>query len=143
MSFNSRASRSAKRVEDGSVPCFSDLKDEDFSPIRAAERTLVEAIVARAPDELAPVLTQLNAATTCDPGDGWLVFRGTGGQPCRWPEGRPYDITVPDGLGPQGCYSIMLWFNREGQLHTIEFLMLENGRLNLEALTMWLLNVTP
>ncbi len=124
------------------MPCFHDLNDADFAPITARERAFIEAVVARAPDMLSPILTQLAGATTNDDGTGWLVFRGTSGEPCNWPEGHPFDIFPSDrNLGPQGCHCIMLWFHGDGQLQAVEFLMLENAPLQLEALTQWLLNM--
>ena len=123
------------------MPSFHDLKDADFKPIGQPERRFVEAVVARAPDVLSPILTQLAKTTTCDPGNGWLVFRNTDGEPCKWPEGHPFDILPREQYpGPQGCYCIMLLFHANGYLQAIEFLMLENAPLQLEALTSWLLD---
>ncbi len=120
------------------MPCFHDVGDNSFAPISQRERRFVEAIVARAPDALSPILTQLDDARACDDGTGWLILRGSRGKPCIWPEGIPFDVVDGGQLGPQGCYNIMLWFNGEGQLQAVELLTLDTGRLNLEALTAWL-----
>lgn len=123
------------------VPCFHDLSDDKFSPITSRERAFIKAIIALSPDVLAPVLTQLDGARTCDDNTGWLVVRDAHGVPCTWPKGYPFDVPVPldKGRGPQDCYSIILWFDGDGQLQAIEFLQLEKyGPLELKALTAWL-----
>jgi hypothetical protein len=122
------------------MPCFHDLNSDRFTPISSAERAIIEAIVARAPDVLAPILTQLDNARTRDDGNGWLVLRDARGLPCQWPEGEPFDVPPPSQtLGPQGCYSITLWFHDDGQLQAVEFLMLQkNSPLELDGLTSWL-----
>ncbi len=123
------------------MPCFHELNDADFAPISARERAFIEAVVARAPEMLSPILTQLDQAVTCDDGNGWLVLRGTRGEPCNWPEGHPFDIVPEQITGPHGCYCIMLWFHGNGQLQAVEFLLPENKPLQLEALTEWLLKM--
>jgi hypothetical protein len=123
------------------VPCFHNLRDDQFTPIGPRERAFIEAIVALTPEALAPVLTQLNNARTCDDGTGWLVLRYARGEPCKWPDGYPFDVPIdPRMSGAQGCLSIMLWFHGDGQLHAVELLMLENAPLELEALTTWLVS---
>lgn len=127
------------------VPCFRDLSGDKFAPITSLELGFIKAIVAVSPDVLAPILTQLDSARTCDDGEGWLVVRDAHGAPCAWREGYPFDVPLPsvNGSGPQGCYSIIVWFDGAGQLHSIEFLLLEHvlegsGPVELKALTAWL-----
>lgn len=121
------------------MPCFHDLRDDQFAPIAPRERAFIEALVALAPDTLAPLLTQLDNAQTCDDGNGWLVIRDARGEPCKWPEGYPFDVVLnPRYPGPQGCYNIMLWFHDDGHLQAVELLMFENAPLKLDALTEWL-----
>jgi hypothetical protein len=121
------------------VPCFHDLRDDQFTPIGPRERAFIEALVALAPETLSPVLTQLDNAQTCDDGTGWLVVRNARGEPCKWPEGHPFDVPFDARVpGPQGCLDIMLWFHDDGQLLAVELLMLENAPLKLDELTEWL-----
>ena len=120
------------------MPCFRDLSSDRFGPIQPSERAFIQALVSLAPDVLAPVLTQLDDAGTCDDGTGWLVVREARGEPVSWPEGYPFDVVPAAGVGPQGCYCVMLWFYNDGQLQAIEILMLEDASLQLNALTTWL-----
>ncbi len=70
------------------MPCFHDISSDQFSPIKSSERAFIEAIFGLAPAMLAPVLTQLDGARTCDDATRWLVVRDAPGAPCRWPEIR-------------------------------------------------------
>lgn len=122
------------------MPCFDHVSSDSFASITSGERAFIEAIVTRAPEVLAPILTQLDDARVCDDGSGWLIVRDARGAPCSWPEGHPFNIVLPRDQHPrpQGCYDIMLWFHRDGQLQAIELLMLENAPLELHALARWL-----